>query len=436
MNTCNINNAGNSVPLSTSNTESFTHTKSQADSLEYPSVEQHVQVDSREHPSSEFKIKQHTEHPHVKPQDDSQTYSHPKSQVKLHEDSQVETCAQTNICSRAESHAKSQAKQNICFGYTTALEILRNVHIPKKSPTYREKFEIPKRAPHKEEVLSTVRQIEAAYPAVHIKKPLHVIVRNPGQSRTSLTCKVHSSQESLICNSLQRLQNSVFVSTAPLAFTQIAANAKNKLALIQLGYEICGTYQTKLTGNEASYNVAPLTSLSEIRNFVERNSSINGAEKVKKALRYIADGSASPRETKLALLLGMPLSYGGYGLGIPQMNYRVENNKAATSISGRSYLKCDLCWPSSKIDVEYQSREMHAGEESRIRDSRRINALAAMGWKTVCITNDELDSAHTMDTIAETIRKHLKKRCRVTVLHYRQRKIRLRMQLGLPVGNE
>ena len=41
--------------------------------------------------------------------------------------------------------------------------------------------------------------------------------------------------------------------------------------------------------------------------------------------------------------------------------------------------------------MEYQSREMHEGEESRIRDSRRTNALMAMGWTVVGVTNNELD---------------------------------------------
>ncbi len=59
-----------------------------------------------------------------------------------------------------------------------------------------------------------------------------------------------------------------------------------------------------------------------------RNPSLRGAAKAAKALRYVADNSASPRETKKAILLGLPMMYGGYGLGIPRMNYEVKANPA------------------------------------------------------------------------------------------------------------
>ena len=121
-------------------------------------------------------------------------------------------------------------------------------------------------------------------------------------------------------------------------------------------------------------------------------------------------------------------------MGIPRMNYEVKAIAGARTTSGRSSFRCDLCWADAKLDVEYQSREMHEGEESRIRDSRRTNALMAMGWTVVGVTNDELDSLAATDAIADTIRRLLGKRVQVRVSDYHARKLRLRRQLGLPVG--
>lgn len=118
------------------------------------------------------------------------------------------------------------------------------------------------------------------------------------------------------------------------------------------------------------------------------------------------------------------------------MNYEVRASPAARALTGKSCFRCDLCWPEAKLDVEYQSRESHEGEASRIGDSRRMNALAAMGWTVVCITNDELDSLAATDVIADTIRRHLGKRSEVRVSGYHARKLRLRRQLGLRVGRE
>ncbi len=116
------------------------------------------------------------------------------------------------------------------------------------------------------------------------------------------------------------------------------------------------------------------------------------------------------------------------------MNYEVSANSAARAISGRRSFRCDLCWPEAKLDVEYQSREHHEGEVSRLRDSRRANALVAMGWIVIGVTNDELDSMLATDTIAASIRKRLGKRLQMSFPDHHARKLRLRRELGLPVG--
>ena len=79
-------------------------------------------------------------------------------------------------------------------------------------------------------------------------------------------------------------------------------------------------------------------------------------------------------------------------MGFPRMNYEVIASPAARAISGKKSFRCDLCWPEARLDVEYQSKENHEGELSRIRDSRRANALAAMGWTVLGVTNDELNT--------------------------------------------
>ena len=59
-----------------------------------------------------------------------------------------------------------------------------------------------------------------------------------------------------------------------------------------------------------------------------------------------------------------------------------------------------------------------------------------MGWTVINITNDELDSLAATDVIAETIRRHLGIRVQMRVTDHHARKLRLRRQLGLPVGYE
>ena len=126
-------------------------------------------------------------------------------------------------------------------------------------------------------------------------------------------------------------------------------------------------------------------------------------------------GSASACETKLALLLGLPRRVGGYGLGMPELNYKIMLSDGARAAARRSFVRCDLCWPDSKIDVEYQSKFAHEGERARIRDSRRANALASMGWMTIAVTNEELSGVRSCDAVAKAVRLALGvKSCRMT----------------------
>ncbi len=324
----------------------------------------------------------------------------------------------------------------ICFGYSTALEIFRCVDISKLAFARGDQLNIPDKPPQNRFLISAGRKIALEYPLLHMKRPLHVLIKEHARHYSTNLFTSHAFHEPIKYGALQQLCDSILVSSPSLAFFQIAVHEKDFMALLQLGFELCGTYQTTRTGVDSAYQVSPLTSVQALCDFAAQNPSSYGIKKVRKVLRYLADGSASPRETKLALVLGLPMSYGGYGLGIPCMNFEVETSSAALIISGRKHLRCDLCWPKAKLDVEYQSREMHEGEMNRIKDSRRANALAAMGWKCINITNDEFDSMYAMDTIAETIRKHLGKRGRVRVSDYHLKKLRLRRQLGLIVGNE
>ncbi len=337
---------------------------------------------------------------------------------------------------KTDNYCASNGKMKICFGYSTALEILRSVDASKLVFARKNQLCIPEKIPSSQEVIVAMRKVGAEYPSLRVKSPFHILVNEPKKCYSINLFISHAFKKTLKYGFLQRLSDSVFVSSPSFIFLQIASQEKDFMALLQFGFELCGTYQTKRTSTTPAYQVPPLASVQTLRDFVDRNPTLYGIKKARKALSYIADGSASPLETKLALTLGLPMSYGGYGLEIPRMNYEIETNSAAYGISGRKHLRCDLCWPKEKLDVEYQSREMHEGELSRARDSRRTNALAAMGWKCINVTNDEVASRYAMDTIAETIRKHLGKRCRITVSDYHSKKLKLRRQLGLFIGNE
>lgn len=325
------------------------------------------------------------------------------------------------------------SQPSICFGYRTALQIMRAAMPGEFSSAKGKAFTLPDHAPKADELRSALDRLEAGRSILRFDKPVHVLV---GTSNFSVrgACRPHACSAGLSGSSFLRGAEGLWVAKPELALVQEAARLKYEVELLELVWELCGSYRTRRTSSSPAYQVNPLTTLRKLRDFTARNPSLGGARKLARVLPYVAEGSASARETKLALACGLPMMRGGYGLGIPRMNYQVVAEREARAISGRASFRCDLCWPEAKLDVEYQSREHHEGETSRISDSRRANALATMGWTVIGVTNDELDSLVATDAIAVAIRRQLGKRKQACPSDYRLRKLRLRRQLGLPVG--
>lgn len=322
----------------------------------------------------------------------------------------------------------------VCFSHRTAFQILRAVPPAKRKSIRRGAFELPDRSPSGEELRDILDRIVRAFPAIRFDDPVHVLLRTAEHRRLSADCREHVCAAAMSGSSFFSLLDGVYVVSPSFAFVNAAASSTSAISLSELAFELCGTYQGWRTGVDSAYDTAPLASVRELRAFAERYSSLDGARKALRSLRYVADGSASARETKQTLVLGLPHRYGGYALGIPRLNYEVQANGAARELTGKSCFRCDLCWPEAKVDVEYQSRLAHEGEPKRLKDSRRANALASMGWTVVGVTNDELDSLAATDAIADTIRRRLGKPSRVRVANHHARKLKLRRQLGLPVG--
>lgn len=121
-----------------------------------------------------------------------------------------------------------------------------------------------------------------------------------------------------------------------------------------------------------------------------------------RAVRYAVDGSASPMETALALMLSLPKSEGGYGLPKPQMN-RVLPLDAET---GRVRV-ADLFWPEPKVVVEYDSDAFHTEKEKLRRDALRRNQLESQSVTVLTATAGHLSSLAALDELAGQIARAL-----------------------------
>lgn len=324
----------------------------------------------------------------------------------------------------------SEAATSVLLGYESALEALfslpsAGLHERRAKPS-----DPDRPAPAKADLLRAEAQLHALLPQPP-RAPLH-LVTGTHRCRPSAGWRIHRCSRRPIGASELVVADRLRIASAPAAFVQMGSRLPFA-RLVELGYVLCGTFRSSTATTPTTYDQPPLSSTAQLASFIRANPHLPGARQARRALAYVADSAASPREAKVAILLALPMCYGGYGLGAPLMNHEVTTTADARSIAGRGRFRCDLFWKQGKLDVEYQSREFHSNEQSRVDDSRRTNALRSMGYSVLSITNDELDSLAAMDVIAATIARCCGKQFRVSVDRYRERQVALRKQLRLPI---
>ena len=258
--------------------------------------------------------------------------------------------------------------------------------------------------------------------------PLHVLVPSLAASSTSSHVKCHVRSAPLPPGSFAAIEPSVLVASPELVFFQDACEL-SIAKLVELGHELCGYYRISDSAPEGFVRALPLTSAAKLHAYAVKMGSARGAERTRKAARYVANGSASPRETHCAALLCLPRAMGGYGFELPRMNCEV--NVSAQTPYGRTKktLYCDLCWPQHRLAVEYESNLHHTQDKDIAHDSKRRSLLGAEDVYVVTVTNDQIKSVVDFDVVARLLAKRMGMRLRIRFADFRTRQLKLRTEL-------
>lgn len=238
--------------------------------------------------------------------------------------------------------------------------------------------------------------------------PLHFIV----SSKSERICKtkiVYSVfRDPLPSGSYFELSPDVAIPSPEFIFLRLASKIEFPL-LVKLGCELCGTY-TPYRRVESTRKRTPLTTVAKLTSFLEGAGNLKGIKAARKALPFLLEGSASVKETELALCLSLPRRYGGYGIRKPEMNYRVDFDDAARTIGNAAFAIADVCWPAHRLDVEYDSLEWHSRFTEILHDKERANALQHMGYRVVFVTWEQFSNPMLFQELAKDIAKITGKR--------------------------
>ncbi|MGI6034103.1 MAG: hypothetical protein ACOX69_11850 [Coriobacteriales bacterium] len=197
------------------------------------------------------------------------------------------------------------------------------------------------------------------------------------------------------------------VATPEFLFVELARSLDVPL-LVKLGCELCGTYSPyRYLGKKPIEREEPLTTIAALERYLAHAGNMHGVKRARRALKYILEGSASVKETEMALLLSMPKIWGGYGLEKPVMNYKIPFDTDAKIMAEQGYAKADLCWPEHKLDVEYDSTEYHSQTTDILHDKTRANGVSKMGYRVIFVTYEQFKNPEVFDAIARSIAREL-----------------------------
>ncbi len=312
------------------------------------------------------------------------------------------------------------------LGYNTALACLRQVRETDELKLTRA-MPKPKTIPDAKLFRSSINTLPPRFAEAIVRNDITFVAPDAGSRCRSqnIGSRVFSLPANQRC--FLELGSGLFIASPELCFAQLAKDAE-PIELMRLGFELCGSYSLDPSQDHGFHNREPLAtseSITKMLGALPRNCP----KTARKATCFIRNGSASPMETYLALMLGLPASFGGYGLGMPLMN--AEVNIAESQAQRKNHLRyhCDLYWPDQRVALEYNSREFHLNEKAAERDASRVNDLLGSGIMTVAITRRHIADQAKMDVVAKSLASLMGKRIRTTYANIDERRAKLRKQL-------
>lgn len=258
--------------------------------------------------------------------------------------------------------------------------------------------------------------------------PIDILVPASNPPRCPDRFRPHKQSRQLPRHALYPLWEGVFVVSPELCFVQMCKSLPFAEAL-ELGMELCGTYALRPDALEGSASRDyPLIDAGLLRRHLESWNGLQGIETARKASRYLIEGSASPMETKLFLLLCLPLQYGGYNLGFPELNPKFDLTLEEMEILRRSTVKPDMLWRQQKLIIEYDGRQ-HEQEQQARYDAMRKTILEGRGYTVRQVKRHQLYNSLAFESFANSVRSFLSVRQRPVTPKHQHAREELRMAL-------
>jgi hypothetical protein len=198
------------------------------------------------------------------------------------------------------------------------------------------------------------------------------------------------------------------VASPELLFLELASKLSIH-RLILLGLQLCS--------HPPGLPSEAITTTQKLAKFLSKTPGHQGHRKALRALKYLANGSASVMESLAYMVLTLPYSLGGYGLDGAAFNYEIKLNHEARIRLGQSRCFSDLYYRHAKLAVEYDSFAYHSRPLEQGKDVVRSAILERRGIDVMHLGTIQLYDREACKDFAYNLAARLGKR-----IHIRTRK--------------
>ena len=242
----------------------------------------------------------------------------------------------------------------------------------------------------------TFDEISGVLEPLCVRFPAHLMMEKSSGQRKDMEFAGHLLPVNAPPASFIRLSGKVYITCPELTLLQVAGDYDIQ-DLVVLINEMCGAYYADTNDPSFQKPRVPVTTLKKISDYISMASPIRGSAKVTRALKYATENANSYMESRIAAIMRLPFSLGGYNLPPFRMNPEIKLSQAYSNTLRCDKLRPDIEWNPPKLIVEYDSALSHNSSSQMSFDKLRVNAFRDLGYEVRTLVPENFKSHNNID---------------------------------------
>ena len=309
---------------------------------------------------------------------------------------------------------------NVCLVGWSALECWRRIRALGKD-FLAETMELATTTPYSGLKLSlSEKEAQELADQYGLSWPIQVAVDDSLRSRSRKYVTTKKASPADFKGSFVELAPGLYVLTPEYLFRWMSSEL-DVIDLVRLGNELCSLYAINHYRFDDLVDSLAITTVDRLLQCARLEGGHGNRRKMRCALRYVRERTASPKESEMSMKFGLPHNYGGFNLWDHELNSTILLSEHAQKLAGKEFCRGDMYFEDGDVDVEYDSDEWHSDSDKRREDERRRKALEYDGHTVIPVGNSELKDAESLSLVAKTVCKEKGKRFRPQVPNYTSR---------------